>query len=69
MNGTKITQAIYRVTHLVDSNLRLTSKQKFLIGLACPDLVRPKRNFCFDANGRFESTRCVTPHNSEIQAV
>ena len=51
---------MYRVTHLVDSNLPLTSKQKFRFGLACPDLARPKQNFCFDVNGRFESTRCVT---------
>ena len=51
---------VYRVTHLVDSNLPLTSKQKFCIGLACPDLARPKRNFGFYVNGRFESTRCVT---------
>ena len=51
---------LYRVTHLVDSNLLLTSKQKFRIGLACTDLAGPKRNFCFDVNRRFESTRCVT---------
>ena len=48
------------MTHLVDSNLPLTSKDKFCIGLACPDLARPKRNFWFDVNRRFESTRCVT---------
>ena len=57
---TEVTFALYRVTHLVDSNLPLTSKQKFCIGLACPDLARPKQNLCFDVNGRFESTRCVT---------
>ena len=51
---------IYRVTHLVDSNLLLTSKPRFRIGLACPDRARTKWNFCFDANGRFESTRCAT---------
>ena len=39
---------------------RLTSRQKFRMGLACTDLARPKRNLCFDANTRFESTRCVT---------
>ena len=48
---------LYRVTHLLDSNLPLTSKDKFRIGL---DLARPKRNFWFDVNRRFESTRCVT---------
>ena len=46
----------YRVTHDVDSNLLLTSKQKFRFGLVCPDLARPKQNFCLDVNGRFEST-------------
>ena len=46
----------YRVTHLVDKNLRLTSKQKFHIGLACPDRARPKR----DVTGRLVSTRLVT---------
>ena len=46
----------YGATNLVDSNLPLTSKLKFRIGLANPDLARPKRNFCFDVNGRFEST-------------
>ena len=50
----------YRVTHLLDSNLPLTSEQKFRTGLSCPDLARPKRNFCFNVNRRFESTRCVT---------
>ena len=40
----------YRVTHHVGSNLLLTSKQKFRFGLACPDLARPKRNFCFGVN-------------------
>ena len=47
---------MYRVTHLVDSNLPLTSKQKFCFGLAWPDLDRPKRDFCFDVNGRVGST-------------
>ena len=45
----------YRVTHHVDSNHPLTSKQKFHFGLACPDQARPKRNFCYDFNRRFES--------------
>ena len=35
-------KGIYRVTHHVDSNLPLTSKQKFRYGLACPDLARSK---------------------------
>ena len=41
----------YRVTHQVVTNLPLTSKHKFCIGLA-----RPKRNFCSDVNGRFVTT-------------
>ena len=50
-----------RVTHLVDSNIPLTSKQKFRFGLAIlSGQARPIRNFCFDVNGRFESMRCVT---------
>ena len=49
-------KGIYRVTHHVDSNLPLTSKQKFHFGLACLDLARPKQNFCSDDKGRFEST-------------
>ena len=51
---------LYRVAHLVDSNLPLTSKQKFCFGLARSGQARPMRNFCFDINGRFESTTCVT---------
>ena len=53
-------QCYYRVTHLLDSNLPLTSKDKLRIALACPDLARPKWNFWFDVKRRFESTRCVT---------
>ena len=37
---------MYRVTHLVDSNLSLTSKQKFRVGLACPDLTGHLSSFC-----------------------
>ena len=37
---------IYRVTHQVVQNLPLPSKQK----------ARPKRNFCFEVNGRFCTT-------------
>ena len=33
------------------------------MGLACPTRARPKRNFWFDVNKRFESTRCVTLYN------
>ena len=49
-------RALDRVIHLVDSNLPLTSKLKFRIGLAC--LTWPGQNgtFCFYVNGRFEST-------------
>ena len=43
---------MYRVTHLVDSNLPLTSKQKFCFGLARSGQARPKRNFCFEVKGR-----------------
>ena len=35
----------YRVTHQVDSNLPLTSNQKFRFGLSKPGQTRPKRNF------------------------
>ena len=48
------------VTHLVDSNLPLASKQKFRFGLTRSGQARPIRNFCFDVNRRLESTRCVT---------
>ena len=37
---------MYRVTHQVEPNLSLTSKQKVRPGQA-----RPKRNFCYDVNG------------------
>ena len=46
----------YRVTHHVVQNLPLTSKQKFLFGLASPDLARRKRNFCFEVNWRFATS-------------
>ena len=37
-------------------------RTKVPFGLACPGAgeARPKRNFCFDVNGKFESTRFVT---------
>ena len=44
-------QGMYRVTHQVDSNLPLASKQKF---------KEKKRNFWFDVNGRSGSAWCVT---------
>ena len=47
--------SIYSVTHHVDSNLPLTSKREFSFDLARQGLVRPKRNFCFEVNGRLES--------------
>ena len=51
---------IYRVTRLVDSNLLLTSNQKFRFGLARSGQARPIRTLSFGVNGRFESRRCVT---------
>ena len=52
---------MYRVTHQVVTNLPLTSKQKlFCFGLARPGQVRPKWNFCYEVNGRFVTTWCVT---------
>ena len=53
-------QYTYRVTIPLVQNLQLTSRQKFRFGLACSGLARPKRNFCFEVNGRFGTTRCVT---------
>ena len=35
--------------------------------LAWPDLARPKRNFCFNVNGRFESMWCVTLYKYKVQ--
>ena len=60
---------IYRLTHLVDSNLLLTSKQKFRFGLARSGQARPIRNFCFGGNGRFESRRCVTLYITDFKAL
>ena len=51
---------VYRVTHQFVTNLPLTSKQKFCFCLAWPGQARPKRNFCFEVNGRFPTTWCVT---------
>ena len=48
--------AKYRVTIQVGTNLPLTSKRKFCFGLDEPGLVRPKRNVCFEVNGRFSPT-------------
>ena len=45
-------QEWYRVTHQVGPNIQLTSKEKLQLIL--------KRNFCFDVNGMFGSTWCVT---------
>ena len=42
------------VTHQVVANLLLISKYKFRFGPAF--LAWPKRNFCFDVNGRFVTT-------------
>ena len=58
---------MYRVSQHVGSNLPLTSKQKFSFGLPCPDLARPKQNLCFDVNGRFEPTCCVTLYYFTVQ--
>ena len=45
---------LYRVTiHLVQ-NLLLSSKLKFRFGLARSGQARPKHNFSFNVNGRFE---------------
>ena len=52
------------MTHLADTNLLLSSKQKFRIGLACSDLARPKQNFCLDMEGL--NQRDVSPCNSSI---
>ena len=43
----------YRVTEQLVQNLPLNSNQKFRFGLARPGQARPKRNFCFEVNGRF----------------
>ena len=56
------------MTHRVEPNLPLTSKQKFRFGLAWPDLDRPERNLCFDVNGRFGSTRCVTLYLNDVRS-
>ena len=43
----------FRVTIPLVQHLQLTSRQKFRFGLACPDLARPRRNFCLVVNRRF----------------
>ena len=50
----------YRVTHHVDSNLPLTSKQKFRFGLARSGLARPIRNFVLMSTGGLNQ-RDVSP--------
>ena len=50
----------YRVTIQLVQNLLLTSKLKFRFGLARPGQARPKRNFCFEVNGRFCTAWLVT---------
>ena len=59
---------VYRGTYLLDSNLPLTSKDKFRIGLACPALARPKRNFWFDVNRRLNQ-RDVSPCSSVMRGI
>ena len=62
MSAKGITKAVrnmnnmYRVTHHIVQNLPLTSKHKFCFGLAMPGHARPKRNICFEINGRFWTT-------------
>ena len=55
-SGSHCRAEIDRVTHQVESNLPLTSKQKFRFGLSWSGQARPKQNFCFDVNGKFGST-------------
>ena len=43
----------YRVTIPLVQNLPLTSKQTFRFGLGRIGQARPKRNFCFEVNGKF----------------
>ena len=50
----------YRVTHQVVANLPLTSWQKLCFGLGRLGQDRPKRNCCFNVNGRFPTTWCFT---------
>ena len=59
-NDARHATTLYRVTNQVVQNLQLTSKQKFRFGLTWPGLDRPKRNFCFEVNGRFCTTRFVS---------
>ena len=57
---TALFSQIYRVTHLVDSNLLLTSNQKFRFCLARSEQTRLIRSLSYDFNGKFELRRCVT---------
>ena len=47
---------LYRVIIQLVANLPLTSEQKFRFGLARPGQAGPKRNFCFEVNGRFATS-------------
>ena len=51
---------LYRVTHQVEPNLPLKSKQKFCFGLSRSGQARPKQNFCFDVKGRYHAIRYLT---------
>ena len=55
----------YRVTIQLVANLPLTSRQKFRFDLARPGQARPKRNLCFEVNGRSNTTWCVTQYISQ----
>ena len=46
------TRLVYRVTEQLVQNLLLTSKHAFRFGLARLGQARPKRNLCFEVNGR-----------------
>ena len=48
-----IVRSIVQRDHSTCSKPPKTSNQKFRFGLAWPGLARPKRNFCFEVNGRF----------------
>ena len=47
---------LYRVTIQLVANLPLTSEQRSRFGLARPGQARPKRNFCYEDNGRFATS-------------
>ena len=58
---------MYRVTHLLVQNLTLTSKVKFHFGLVCPGLAKLKRNFTFEVNGWFCTSRWVTLYRDGLK--